>query len=72
MIDISGLMMGREVQYYQVLDDLLFLMVIYPIPNCKETNNYTPQTREQNDATNIIATFDSNYAGDTSHRRSVT
>ena len=42
------------------------------IPQCKESNNYTPQTREQPNADDIRATVDSDYAGDTSHRRSVT
>ena len=42
------------------------------IPTCKEANNYTPQTREQAVAENIRTIVDSYYAGDTSHRRSVT
>ena len=42
------------------------------IPNCSKSNNYTPQTREQQDSTNVRATVDSDYAGDTSHMRLVT
>ena len=39
---------------------------------CKDTNNYVANTREQTDPTNVRSTVDSDYAGDTSHRKSVT
>ena len=42
-----------------------------PLPETKEDKNYTPQTREQYDRLNTRASVDSDYANDTTHRRSV-
>ena len=39
---------------------------------CKHPNNYVAETREQTDATKVRATVESDYAGDTTHRRLVT
>ena len=47
----------------------------HPTPICKPHNNYNPNEsdeRQQNHATTLRATVDSDYASDTSHRRSVT
>jgi len=41
-------------------------------PTCPHPNNYMPHTREQQQPTYIRATVDSDYAGDTAHRQSVT
>ena len=43
-----------------------------PTPDTKENDNYTPNTRQQNDRLNTRASVDSDYANDTTHRRSVT
>lgn len=42
-----------------------------PLPETKKDKNYTPQTREQYVRLNTRATVDSDYANDTTHRRSV-
>ena len=43
-----------------------------PLPSCPHINNYESQTREQHNSSEFRATVHSDYAGDTSHRRSVT
>ena len=43
-----------------------------PIPETKENVNYTPETRQQYSMLNTRASVDSDYANDTTHRRSVT
>ena len=43
-----------------------------PLPSCPHTNNYKPQTRKQMDSTNLRPTVNSDYTGDTTHRKSVT
>ena len=42
------------------------------IQTCKCPNNYEAATREQPDAKKVRAIVDLDYAGDTSHRKSVT
>ena len=42
------------------------------IPSCTHPNNYVPQTREHENATEVRATVNSDYVGDTTHRKSVT
>ena len=43
-----------------------------PLPKCPHQNNYTPKTRSQENSTEVRAAVNSNYAGDSTHRRSVT
>ena len=43
-----------------------------PLPTSTHVNNYEPHTRTQTKSKDIRATVDSDYAGDSSHRRSVT
>ena len=43
-----------------------------PTPNTKLDENYSPTTREQTNGLNTRASVDSDYANDTTHRRSVT
>ena len=43
-----------------------------PSPTSKDPNNYTPTTRQQDSSTNTRATVDSDYANDSTHRKSVT
>ena len=43
-----------------------------PTPETKDNENYTPNTREQYNRLNTRASVDSDYANDTTHRRSVT
>ena len=45
---------------------------IEPAPSTKDPNNYEPETRTQLHETSTRATVDSDYANDTTHRRSVT
>ena len=41
-------------------------------PTCAKDNNYTPTNRNQNDPIDIRAAVDSDYANETTHRKSVT
>ena len=41
-------------------------------PICTQPNNYTPTLKEQLDPKEPRATTDSDYAGDTTHQKSVT
>ena len=43
-----------------------------PNPTSKDSNNYTPDTRQQDSSINTRATVDSDYANDSTHRKSVT
>ena len=43
-----------------------------PNPTCSHANNYKAETREQTDPKEVRATVDSDFANDTTHRRSVT
>jgi len=62
-----------------VSDDIYYLtelprndLPIGTTPTTKDPNHYLPETRDQMDLTNVRATVDSDYANDTTHRKSFT